>query len=338
MSDRGPGTEQRREFRTTRRGALKLMGAAVGATAVASIIKPEPAFANGSEYLGGNLPFGCAVGSSGPGRVDVVATGNDWNIWQNFQQNGPWSGWIKIAGGSSYRAPGCTWRHDGTFWVFVQGTNGLLYGNLWNGSRWGGWAQILGSGYVKSGPSACSWGPGRLDIVVQGNDNAVWHGWNVSPNPAWGWESLGKDCVGGLNPAVMSWGPNRLDVFVIASDLNVWHKWYANGWSALENLSPGGTKGAAGIGCLGWNGYIDVFVNQGTGASGSGTINQLTYNGGWGGWGTLYDPNALNMGGLIGGTGKGGPAYGQGQPGAFSWGSPRKDIVLGSGGDHIWYP
>ncbi len=48
--------------------------------------------------------------------------------------------------------------------------------------------EWLGGGFT-TGPAACSWAPGRLDLFGRGEDSALWHGWFT--NGAWHvWESL----------------------------------------------------------------------------------------------------------------------------------------------------
>jgi hypothetical protein len=81
--------------------------------------------------------------------------------------------------------------------------------------------------------SAASWGAARLDLLVRGKGNGVWHkcynrdsGWY----PAKDWSSLGGQIQ--QPPAIVSWGPNRLDIFVCGGDRCLWHKCYdgAQGW------------------------------------------------------------------------------------------------------------
>src|ERR1051325_9535162 len=80
---------------------------------------------------------------------------------------------------------------------------------------WSNWESL--GGVLYSGPDACSWGPGRLDIfakVAAGNINHKW-----LDNGQWhDWESLGTP-VGGqfsgivTDPSAVSWGKDRVDIF-----------------------------------------------------------------------------------------------------------------------------
>ena len=75
----------------------------------------------------------------------------------------------------------------------------------------------------------CSWGPGRLDLFVTGEDKKLWHRayWQE-----WhGWEDLGGQLLGA--PTAVSWGPERIDVFGTGLDGQVWQiGWQgADGWS-----------------------------------------------------------------------------------------------------------
>jgi hypothetical protein len=63
-------------------------------------------------------------------------------------------------------------------------------------------SESLG-GITLDRPASTSWGPGRMDVTVQGSDSAVWHTWadGVAPGattaPWSNWESLGGIATGG---------------------------------------------------------------------------------------------------------------------------------------------
>ena len=99
--------------------------------------------------------------------------------------------------------------------------------------------QSLGGGF-NTGPAACSWGPGRLDVFGRGEDFALWHDWY--DGDGWHeWESLG----GGLTsrPAAVSRWPGHVEAFVRGEDNALWHRWYDDGWSDWESLGGGLTGG-----------------------------------------------------------------------------------------------
>ena len=84
-------------------------------------------------------------------------------------------------------------------------------------------------GVLTSGPTVCSWSPGRLDVFARGTDNALWH-LSHDPTGGWGtWEQLGANPLSS-NPAAVSWGPNRIDVFVRGPDNALYHKWWDGTW------------------------------------------------------------------------------------------------------------
>ena len=75
-----------------------------------------------------------------------------------------------------------------------------------------------------------SWGPGRLDVFVRGNDNTLQHTWYDGD---WhDWESLGGTLTS--SPAAVSWGSSRIDIFTRSTNNTLAHKWFDGGWSDWE--------------------------------------------------------------------------------------------------------
>jgi hypothetical protein len=59
--------------------------------------------------------------------------------------------------------------------------------------------------------AAVAWGPGRLDVFGQGQNQ---HAYHASYDGGWsGWEDLGGVFPVGATFAAVAWGPGRLDVF-----------------------------------------------------------------------------------------------------------------------------
>jgi spore germination protein YaaH len=161
-------------------------------------------------------------------------------------------------------------------------------------------------------PSAASWSTGRLDVVVRGTDNQLWHdfntggGWNL-------WEPLGGRIS--TSPAVVSWGPGRLDVFARGTDNQLWHKWYGTdvGWSLWEPL--GGVLASAPAAASWGNGRLDVFA--------AGSDGQLWHK--WYGIGSgwsLWEP----LGGRL-----------AGDPGAAAWAPNRIDVFVRGTDAAMWH-
>jgi len=168
-----------------------------------------------------------------------------------------------------------------------------------------GWESL--GGVVKSGPGAASWGHGRLDIVAQGTDNALWHKWF---DGGWHeWESLGGEIT--ADPAGASWASGRLDLFARGTDNALWHRWFDGSWHNWESLGGGLSSGPA---ASSWsNGRLDVFVR--------GTDNALWhkwFDGSWHNWESL--------GGILSSS-----------PGVAAWGPGRLDVVARGTDNAAWH-
>ena len=74
--------------------------------------------------------------------------------------------------------------------VFVRGSDDAVWYRDYVGGSWGKWTSIGGKIPAGTGPAACSWGSGRLDVFVQGTNGALWHKWWNGAKWS-GWESLG---------------------------------------------------------------------------------------------------------------------------------------------------
>jgi ABC-type taurine transport system substrate-binding protein len=176
--------------------------------------------------------------------------------------------------------------------------------------------NAIGAGAGAIHPSsspAVAWGPNRLDVLVLGNDRALYHkawdgsAWSPSAN---GYNNLGGVCTS--VPQAVSWGPNRLDVFVTGTDSALYHKaWTGSAWGP----SAAGFENLGGI-CVGdpravaWGpDRLDVFV--------LGTNHALFHK--W--WnGAAWGPSAAgfeNMGGVC-----------VGQPEVAAWGPNRLDVFV----------
>ncbi|KJL42547.1 hypothetical protein [Microbacterium trichothecenolyticum] len=186
-----------------------------------------------------------------------------------------------------------------------SGVKYRLTGSLSQAPTGVGW-ESLGGG-LNTGPAAASWGPGRLDVVAAGTDNAVWHKWF---DGSWhNWESLGGIIT--ADPAISSWGTRRLDIFARGTDNALWHKWFDGSWHDWESLGGGLSSGPA---AASWGpGRVDVFVR--------GTDNALWhkwFDGGWSGWESLG-------GGLTS------------DPAVASWGPGRLDVFVRGTDNALWH-
>jgi hypothetical protein len=144
-------------------------------------------------------------------------------------------------------------------------------------------------------PSAVSWGPGHVDVFVEGFNFVIWYRRYL--NGQWqDWDYLDGDYVldyQGL-PDATSRGPGRVDVVAVnnttASPGTVIHKWWDGGptWlpstTTVENLGapPGGAGGHAAAVAPG-NDRLDIFVV----GNADNAIWQRTWGPGWGPWTSL---------------------------------------------------
>lgn len=125
--------------------------------------------------------------------------------------------------------------------VLMAGSDHQLYHSYQDktGGHWESWftnaVPKLPNG-LKSAPSATSSGPGRMDVVALGADDAVWHlrfdyglgGWQP-------WRSLGGKAWAA--PTICSLQPGRLDVFVRGIS-SLWHKYWSGGaWHSPNNAA-----------------------------------------------------------------------------------------------------
>lgn len=139
----------------------------------------------------------------------------------------------------------------------------------WDNNQWSLWDAVdlptlpILAG---TGPAAASWGEGRIDLFVVGQDNFLHHAWFDTENQgtgAWSpsWENLGAPPDGVLivnSPSVSAWSEGRLDVFACGTDQALWHIWFDGIWHPWESL--GGVI-LSDPGSAAWNpGRLDVFA------------------------------------------------------------------------------
>lgn len=108
------------------------------------------------------------------GWMNVLVRGSDNAIWQREWANG-WQPWRSL-GGICTSAPAIASPFPGRLEAYVRGTDNGIWINIYENSRWGGWAS-LGSpppGVSDAAPAAIS-RYGLLDVYVRANDNTIWH-------------------------------------------------------------------------------------------------------------------------------------------------------------------
>lgn len=227
---------------------------------------------------------GAPVGSGAPGVCSINGTGLDLFIrvgadnslvWKESPDGTTWLSSQTSLGGTLTAPPAAnaTPATSGTgvpasIYVFARGTDGSVYWNTLSptGSQsititdpstytMSGWTSLGGQLATNTGPSVCSWGPGRLDVFVQGTNGAMYQKvWNGS---GWSnWINLGGKLTSA--PGATSTG-NQVGVFAAGTSGTIYYKhWNGAAWSGWVNVGGtllSGTSPAAynwGTSQIGW--------------------------------------------------------------------------------------
>lgn len=119
-------------------------------------------------------------------------------------------------------------------------------------------------------PAAVSWGPGRIDLFVEGGDHKLWQRWTACSGCQWSsWlQPVGTDGTLASSPAVTSWGPGRIDVIVQGTDGNYyWRDWdtsaWSGGWQIIGAPAVPAVAGEQAAVTTYGPGRLDVFVRGG---------------------------------------------------------------------------
>ena len=243
-------------------------------------------------YNGGSDTFalpdtGAAVARNADGRLEAFARGSDDSLWRTAQvtPGGAWSAWSGI-GGKLTCDPAVTVNKDGTIEVFYRGTDQKLY-HLWQttpgGATYTTHYELGGSGTLASGAvTAITNTDGRLEVFGRGNNDALYHIAQKSPQGAWtGWEDLGGALTS--NVAVGTNADGRLEAFYRGTDGAIWHLWEnAPGGTWSKHYSLGGFVDPSLTVGRNSDGRLEVFV-RGTDAHVY-HIWQKTPGGAWASW------------------------------------------------------
>jgi hypothetical protein len=137
----------------------------------------------------------------------------------------------------------------------MGGTSPTAAGNQYTFFGPGPWD--LAGGVLGSGPTASTWGSGRLDAFVTGTDGIVYHRFFDGTN--WAWEALPGE-ASTSDAASVSTVSGSIDVFIHGADNALWRRNFsANAWGATWQRIGGVIVGAPAAVALG-SGKIDVFV------------------------------------------------------------------------------
>jgi hypothetical protein len=191
---------------------------------------------------------------------------------------------------------------DGRIDAFVLGSDHAVW-HVKQTSPNGGWGswQSLG-GNVRSTPTVGRNQDGRLEMLVVGFNNHVYHKWQDAYGNWSDWADMGGSIAG--VPIVARNLDGHLEVFARGTDNAIWHCWQVapnSGWSGWASFGGGVTGNPAVM--IDAAGRLDVFARGTDGAIWH--VPQLVPNANWGSWQSL------------GGGLKDGPAVGRNADGAM---------------------
>ena len=166
-------------------------------------------------------------------------------------------------------------------------------------------------GATIAGPDAVSWGSQRIDVVVRGAGNDIYH--RVYTSAGWGgFNSIGGDSTTG--PSICSWGTGRLDIFCRGADGSLMHRAMNDtGWQDWQSL---GNDLEAAPDAVSWGpGRIDVVVR----ANGNNIMHRAYHDGAWDDWQNMGGGNVASA------------------PSICSWASGRLDVFYRSSNNELWH-
>jgi hypothetical protein len=179
-------------------------------------------------------------GSSG-GRLDLVARGLNNGIYHMIFLNSAWSNATNPAGGATSDQPACAVL-NGLLYVVVRGLdNSIYYDTMYlTTGQWTGWVGL--GGFTSSPPLlVVTPSANRLDLIVRGIDNGIYHKAFVSGAWSTNWDSPGGSTT--ATPASLSDG-SVLHLVVRGSDNVIYYNslrfstglWL--GWVSLAGTTP----------------------------------------------------------------------------------------------------
>ena len=245
---------------------------------------------------------------------------------------GTWTNWQKLelpVGVGTEKSPAISSRGNGTFDVFVLGTDNNIYMRSYAYGGFGPWANLGGAPAgltFVSGPDAVSSDANSFAVVAMAdNGHYFLNTWTDASGSAVmsGWKQImGKGLTNGPGPGISSFGPGRLAIYGFGPDSQTWEsrqdpaaEW---GWSWPESLgSPQNAPLASSVTSVSWNSNkVDLFVR--------GSDNSL-WTRGWDGTGWNPQNDWRKLGGQF-----------TSGFGAASWGFGHLD-VFGVGADSQLY-
>lgn len=221
--------------------------------------------------------------------------------------NNKWSQWASLGKPETANLgnPFVHRNQDGRLEVFAVEAGALF--NIWQLFPNAGWKESRaekGKPFPNIGIKSLVAGSnqdGRQEVFALGEDNALWHIWQVAPNNGWShWQRLGSPSATTVLTGKLTVGRNqdgRQELFALGTDGNIWQIWQTapnNGWSQWKNLGQpdAGIRPSDRI-TVGRNedGRQELFVMGGDEAVWH--IWQVAPNVGWSDWESLGKPRDL---------------------------------------------
>jgi hypothetical protein len=187
-----------------------------------------------------------ALCSAGSGRAELFVTGWDHGIFHITFQNGGFLQWDHDASGAVQGTPACGVL-NGVIYLVAEGLDNTIWVNSHplSSTVWNGWASM--DGMALSAPAlVVSTVNNRMDLVVRGQNSALYHKGFANGSWSSGWDSLGGGTFDSPGAASNS---TALSVVVRGTDGSVWYKsmTFADGsWTPWTYLD-GGTSSAPSI-------------------------------------------------------------------------------------------
>jgi hypothetical protein len=141
-----------------------------------------------------NIPI---AGKNADGHLEVFSIGDDGNLWHTWQK-APGNGWFNWSSSGQPPAktagptlpPALVQNLDGRLEVFVLGADGALW-HIWQNApngTWSNWASLSKppTTAIAGPPSVAQNKDGRLELLVNANDGALWHIWQTVTGKSWG--------------------------------------------------------------------------------------------------------------------------------------------------------
>jgi parallel beta-helix repeat protein len=222
-----------------------------------SVSRPDGSW-NSWRSLSGSTPSTPVLCRSGPDRVDLIVRGVNNGVYHKSFVNGVWSSWESLEG-LTLDTPACAVL-SGSLFVAVRGLDNSTYYNLMNlqSGSWTGWISLGGATPSSPAPVATP-SRNRLDLLVRGMDNAVYHKSLV--NGLWSptWKSLGGIVF--ASPVATSDG-STLHLVVSGAANSLWYNslsFSSDAWSGWFNLSGSTSSAPSLVATPGLN-RVDIVV------------------------------------------------------------------------------